>query len=188
MPRGERLLHVWDNWSAGIGYIRDDGRTPGLYYAAGIIGGINELRAAPYVNTVDLAGVNATTDNIVTYFFDENTSATQSYIYAVMNRVSAATGTIIKIRTDYTNFATVVEEHASGASRLSRPARYQSNWYVAGSDVGHKLTTIAAGAGDTWNTGAGGAGGHYMLLNPQLPPATGSSGVRTLKEDEAPLT
>ena len=188
MPRGEKLLKVWNSWGSGIGYLRDDGRTPGLYYASGIIGSVNELRAAPFVNTVDISGVNATTDNIATYFFDENTSATQSYIYAVMNRVSAATGAIIKIRTDNANFATVLESTASAASRLSRPARYQDNWYLAGSDLGRKLTTIAAGVGDTWTTGAGAAGGHFTMLNHQLSQATTSSGVRILAEDAAPLT
>lgn len=189
MPRGEQLLKLWNNFSAGIGYLQDNGRIPGLYHASGILGGVNELRAAPFVNSVDLSGINATTNNIATYFFDENTSATQSYIYAVMNRVSAATGTVIKIRTDNANFATVQEQKTSGSSRLGRPARYQGNWYVAGTDLMHELTTVAAPpTADTWTDNAGGAGGHLTMLNHQLSQATGSSGVRILAEDGSPLT
>lgn len=45
-------LKIWDNWSAGIGHTIDDGRTPGMYYAAGILGLRGELRPAPFFNQV----------------------------------------------------------------------------------------------------------------------------------------
>ncbi|KKL73105.1 hypothetical protein LCGC14_2078220, partial [marine sediment metagenome] len=68
MPRrareGERILKLWNNWGAGIGYLRDDGRTPGMYYASGILGGATELRAAPFINDTDFSAQATATDMV----------------------------------------------------------------------------------------------------------------------------
>ena len=50
MPKG-KLLKRWNDWSAGIGHHIDDGETPGMYYATGLLGAIGELRAAPHIFT-----------------------------------------------------------------------------------------------------------------------------------------
>ncbi len=56
MPKGQ-LLKRWSDWSAGIGHLVDDGRTPGMYYAAGLLGLRGELRPAPFFNKVGEPGV-----------------------------------------------------------------------------------------------------------------------------------
>ena len=48
----EKLVKSWQDWSAGIGHPVDDGRTPGMAYAAGLLGLKNELRPAPFFTTV----------------------------------------------------------------------------------------------------------------------------------------
>ncbi|KKN00090.1 hypothetical protein LCGC14_1141280 [marine sediment metagenome] len=50
MPKGQ-LLKRWNDWSAGVGHLVDDGRTPGMYYASGLLGLRGELRPAPFINT-----------------------------------------------------------------------------------------------------------------------------------------
>jgi len=54
MPRVKNAipLKIWKNWSAGIGYPKDDGRTPGMSYASGLLGIAGELRPAPFMNVV----------------------------------------------------------------------------------------------------------------------------------------
>ena len=51
MPKGQ-LLKRWNDWSAGIGHPVDDGRTPGMAYASGLLGLQGELRPAPFLNVV----------------------------------------------------------------------------------------------------------------------------------------
>ena len=46
------LLKRWNDWSAGIGHPLDDGRTPGMQYAAGLLGMRNGLKVAPFFNVV----------------------------------------------------------------------------------------------------------------------------------------
>ncbi|KKL48337.1 hypothetical protein LCGC14_2326510, partial [marine sediment metagenome] len=128
MPRGERLLKVWDNWSRGVGYLRDDGRTPGMYNASGILGGVNELRAAQFLNDVDFSAQSTASDMAATYFFDENISSTTSVLYAVCNRVGANAAEIVKIRLDNANFGTPVTTDTAernSAVSFGKPARYQ---------------------------------------------------------------
>ena len=50
MPKGT-LIKRWNDWSAGIGHLVDDGRTPGMYYSSGLLGLRGELRPAPFINT-----------------------------------------------------------------------------------------------------------------------------------------
>lgn len=45
-PPGE-LLKRWNDWSAGVGHLVDDGRTPGMLSASGLLGLRGELRPAP---------------------------------------------------------------------------------------------------------------------------------------------
>ncbi len=51
MPKGT-LLKRWNDWSAGVGHLVDDGRTPGMYSASGLLGLRGELRPAPFKNTL----------------------------------------------------------------------------------------------------------------------------------------
>ncbi len=46
------LLKKWDDWSAGVGLSKDDGITPGMAYASGLLGLVGELRPAPFFNIV----------------------------------------------------------------------------------------------------------------------------------------
>ncbi|KKL74013.1 hypothetical protein LCGC14_2069150, partial [marine sediment metagenome] len=46
------LLRRYNDWSAGIGHLADDGRTPGMAYASGLLGLRGELRPAPFLNVV----------------------------------------------------------------------------------------------------------------------------------------
>ena len=55
----ERLVKRWNDWSAGIGYPTDDGQTPGMYYASGLLGLPGELRVAPFLNAVTTSIVEA---------------------------------------------------------------------------------------------------------------------------------
>lgn len=48
----EQLLKRWNDWSAGIGFPIDDGRTRGMYYSSGLLGLVGELRPAPVFTTV----------------------------------------------------------------------------------------------------------------------------------------
>ena len=48
----DQLLKRWQDWSAGIGHLVDDGRTPGMYYSSGLLGLRGELRPAPFFNVV----------------------------------------------------------------------------------------------------------------------------------------
>ncbi|KKK48996.1 hypothetical protein LCGC14_3139530, partial [marine sediment metagenome] len=50
MPKGQ-LLKRWNDFSAGIGHLIDDGRTPGMYSSSGLLGLKGELRPAPFINT-----------------------------------------------------------------------------------------------------------------------------------------
>jgi hypothetical protein len=43
-------LKIWKDWSAGVGYAMDDGETPGMYFANGMLGMRGELRVAPFLN------------------------------------------------------------------------------------------------------------------------------------------
>src|SRR3990167_6399021 len=69
----ERLIKRWDDWSAGVGYPIDDGRTPGMYRASGLLGLPGELRVAPLKNTVTV-GIDES--HHYQYFFEEPTAAT----------------------------------------------------------------------------------------------------------------
>ena len=193
MPKGEKLLRIWDDWSAGVGYLRDDGRTPGMYYASGILGGLQDLRPAPFMNDSDLSSMTQETDLVMTYAFDENYSSTVSFLYAICNSVTGATNKaeIAKIQLDNTNFGVVTKTDTNVSLRvndnLGQPIKYQGNWFVAGGTTIKKLTTIAAaGSNDTWNTNDA-AATQIAALNHQMVKATTSQGVSILGEDEDPL-
>src|SRR3990167_9563423 len=68
----ERLIKRWDDWSAGVGYPIDDGRTPGMYRASGLLGLPGELRVAPLKNTVTV-GIDES--HHYQYFFEEPSAA-----------------------------------------------------------------------------------------------------------------
>ncbi|KKL79968.1 hypothetical protein LCGC14_2009520, partial [marine sediment metagenome] len=66
-PPGERIK-LWSDFSAGVGYLVDDGRTPGMYQASGLLGLRGELRPAPFKNTVTIGTDEA---HHYQYFFEE---------------------------------------------------------------------------------------------------------------------
>lgn len=47
-----QLIKAWTDWSDGIGFPVDDGRSRGMYSASGILGLKRELRPAPFFNEV----------------------------------------------------------------------------------------------------------------------------------------
>ncbi len=192
MPRrareGERILKLWNNWGQGIGYLRDDGRTPGMYNASGILGGSNELRAAQFMNDDAHSGQSTATDLVATYFFDENISATTSVLYAVMNRVGDNAGEIVKISMQNSNFGTAITTDTSSrnsAVPFGKPARYLDAWYIPDTNDIHKVSAFSVSGNDTWsNSDTGGT--HLSMLNHQLTQITTASGVRILAADAAP--
>lgn len=195
MPRrarkGERILKLWNNWSEGIGYLRDDGRTPGMYNASGILGGFNELRAAQFMNDNTHSGQSTATDLVATYFFDENISSTTSVLYAVMNRVGDNAGEIVKISLQNgANFGTPVTTDTSSRNStipFGKPARYQDAWYIPDTSVTHKVSGFSVSVDDAWASGDAGTGGtHLAMLNHQVTEMTtgASKGIRLLPPDQ----
>ncbi|KKN04596.1 hypothetical protein LCGC14_1095800 [marine sediment metagenome] len=61
-------LKIWKDWSAGVGYLKDDGVTPGMYYSSGLLGMESELRPAPFKNTATI-GIDEA--HHYQYFFEE---------------------------------------------------------------------------------------------------------------------
>ncbi len=74
MPKGQ-LLKRWNDWSAGVGHLVDDGRTPGMLSSSGLLGLRGELRPAPFATKVTI-----TTDpgDHFQYFFEEPVTAGQT--------------------------------------------------------------------------------------------------------------
>ncbi len=196
MPRrarkGERILKLWQDWGRGIGHLRDDGRTPGMYYASGILGGANELRAAPFINDTDFSAQATATDMVATYFFDENISSTTSVLYAVMNRVSNNAGEIVKLSMQNSNFATAITTDTSSRNStvpFGRPARYNGAWHIPDTSDLHKVSAFSVSVDDTWATAGTTTGGtHLSMLNHQLMEITTTSGIRLLAADGDPQT
>ncbi len=69
MPRGT-LLKRWNDWSAGVGHLVDDGRTPGMSYASGLLGLRGELRPAPFLNVVSTSLLEL----VMSWIFDSSAS------------------------------------------------------------------------------------------------------------------
>lgn len=194
MPRrarkGERILKLWNRWDAGIGYLRDDGATPGMYNASGILGGATELRAAPFINDTDFSAQATAPDMVATYFFDENISSTTSVLYAVMNRVGNNASEVVKLSMQNSNFGTAITTDTASRNEttpMGRPARYLDAWYMPTTDNIIKVSGFSVSADDTWVSGETG-GTHLAMLNHQLSQVTTASGVRILVADEAPVT
>ncbi len=190
MPRGETLLKRWDDWSAGIGYLRDDRRTPGMYNATGILGGLNDLRAAPFMNDTDFSAQATATDMVATYFFDEPISSTTSVLYAVCNRVGNNAAEIVKISMQNSNFGTPITTDTSSrnsAVPFGKPARYQGKWCIPATDDIHVVSAFSVSADDTWVNGETG-GSHLAMINHQLSQYISGSGARILEEDGVPNT
>ena len=64
----DTLLKRWNDWSAGVGHLVDDGRILGMYQASGLLGLRGELRPAPFKNAVT---VGADLAHHYQYFFEE---------------------------------------------------------------------------------------------------------------------
>lgn len=74
MPKGD-LLKRWNDWSAGVGHLVDDGRTPGMYSASGLLGLQGELRPAPFFNSVT---VDIPAAHHFQYYLEEPATATET--------------------------------------------------------------------------------------------------------------
>ena len=194
MPRkNERLVKRWRDWSAGMGHLRDDGRTQGFYYSKAILGGAMDLRPAQLNNAISQASWTTSTDLVSTFFFDDD--GTAPFLYVVYNRVGAATGEVAKVRLDYTNFGDGTKCESNLAKviggALGRPVRYQGKWYVTekggGSEI-YELTTIsAAGTDDAWSAPSSNYGSdHLAALNHQVVRVKSGNGVAILGEDQMP--
>ena len=161
-----------------------------MYNATAILGGFNELRAAPFMNDNTHSGQSTATDLVATYFFDENISSTTAVLYAVMNRVGDAAGEIVKISLQNSNFGTAITTDTAERNStvaFGRPARYKDGWYIPDLNDIHKVTAFSVSANDTWSApGASVGGTHLAMLNAQLTQAaTGAGlGVRILAEGD----
>ncbi len=80
------LLRRYNDWSAGIGHLIDDGRTPGLAYSSGLLGLKGELRPAPFLNvsTTGLAQV------LMSYSMSTSNAKRQA-VHAVVQAATAGT-------------------------------------------------------------------------------------------------
>jgi len=186
VPRGETLLKLWSRWDAGVGYLRDDGSTPGMYYASGILGGVNDLRAAPFMNDVDFSAQSTATDLVATYFFDENISSTTSVLYAVCNRVGANAAEIVKISMQNSNFGTAITTDTAERNStvpFGKPVRYLGAWYITDTSTIHKLTGFSVSANDTWATADAAGGTHLAMINHQMAQIKTGTGARILTEN-----
>ncbi len=88
MPRGA-LLKRWNDWSAGVGHLVDDGRTPGMYYASGLLGLRGELRPAPFINT------SGGTGNAIAGY---TTGGSTAFGIAAVALQPAASGTAVSVQ------------------------------------------------------------------------------------------
>lgn len=82
----DQLLKRWSDWSAGVGHLVDDGQTPGMYYASGLLGLRGELRPAPFSNVV--------TTSIYYVGMRWTLTNTLAYSYAVVALNPAASSTV----------------------------------------------------------------------------------------------
>ncbi len=87
MPKGT-LLRRWNDWSAGIGHLVDDGRTPGMSYTSGLLGLRGELRPAPFLNVV--------TSSIFKIFLSYRLSASVAWKQAACS-IAPASGSSVAI-------------------------------------------------------------------------------------------
>ncbi len=87
-PKEVVLIKRWGDWSDGIGYLIDDGRTPGMYSSSGLLGLQGELRPSPFINT------SGGTGNAVIGFLPDASTA-----FAVMGIAlqPAAPGTAVDV-------------------------------------------------------------------------------------------
>jgi len=80
-PKDETILKRWSDWSAGIGFCLDDGKTPGMYYSTGLLGLRGELRPAP----ISVLSSNFPVYTIAGWIYD--LAATQSVVGINLNSV-----------------------------------------------------------------------------------------------------
>lgn len=199
--KGPVLLKAWDDWSAGIGYLRDDGRTPGMYTANAVLGARGELRPGPLKTDVSYSAKLATTTCVAQYFFVAKDTNGGPYLYPIMtHNLEATAGHALKIDLRNAGFAAVIESGITAAGTMlpwGQPAEYEGTWYM-GYDGGiFSWDTIAvADAGDTITSNACAAGqaDHLARANFQLSQVCSSyvansvSGARILKQDGNPIT
>jgi len=200
-PKSEPLK-VWNDWSDGVGYYVDDPSIHGLYSSRLFVGTKGMLQVAPRANKINLTGTHAghTSTFPAQYFFEDKSSGDNTKLYVISNthdnNDASGTPDIIKIDTDNANFGTIrgIRQQASRVYPTGQPAKYQANWYIAGSTTAAagdtritELTTVAAAAAaDTWTetaSNAAFAATHIGLINNQLCKYVQGSGVNILKVD-----
>ena len=115
----ERLVKRWDDWSAGVGYPVDDGRTPGMYNASGLLGLPGELRVAPLKNTVAV-GIDGS--HHYQYFIEEPTAA----VIPALDASSSASDTDTVSGSPHT-LSWTSHTTAANANRMLVVATYQGD-------------------------------------------------------------
>src|SRR3990167_7602270 len=121
------LVKRWSDWSAGVGFLIDTERTPGMYYASNILGLAGELRPAPFKNTVT---ITADEGHHYQYFFEEAlANATPVYVSATTGSISNGTtsGNISYTVTANTNRVLLVWVFHKGVSTLTATPVYNGD-------------------------------------------------------------
>lgn len=199
--KGPTLLKVWDNWEAGVGFLRDDGRTPGMYTANAVLGMRGELRPGPLKTDVSYSAKLATTTCVAQYFFTAKDTNGAPYLYSILtHNLEATSGHCLKVDLRNASFGAVIEmgiNYAGTATIWGQPAKHEGTWYMGRDGGNFSWDTIAVGdAGDTITANAGAAiqADHLTRANFQLAQvcsdwvANSASGARILKKDGNPIT
>ena len=134
-------LKVWSDWSAGIGFAKD-GEVPGMYYAAGLLGLIGELRVAPFTNTITTSLVRPLLGWLTTG--DEDTAAFAGGGAAIAPAASATVAQLGSVASLYqagsSTTITVSVTVSSGSNRCL---------VVAVSDIGAAPTSVVFNGAET---------------------------------------
>ncbi len=201
-------LHVWEDWSDGVGFVRDERGVNGMYYTNGILGLKGELRPAPVLTsrntTVSSATTVASNAFHAIYFFEEKIVATadRAYLYALASTPNPIASAQIdsvahKIKLENTGYGTLFEEHATPQETAcndpwGQPARYQARWYLtrgttaAATTDTLELTTVGDNVADTWATttkSAADSADHFVNLNFQVSKSRRTQGFAILVKD-----
>ena len=187
----EKLLKVWDDWSAGAFYTVDDGQTPGYGHTNSLLGAIglrHEVRPVPQEVTASVtlgAGYN------LRHGFEEVDASGNPRLYLVNNTASA--GRLTKVSLITASFGQT-NNALDYSNPVGHPIRYAGNWYwtelAAASEI-HELTTCADGVigSDTVTPSVDDRGdGHLFSLGHQMAKVSTTVGVQLLSTDASPIT
>ena len=156
MPKG-KLLKRWNDWSGGVGHLVDDGRTPGMMSASGLLGLRGELRPAPFQNSVT---VGSELGHHYQYYFEEPVSAGQVPLLDTDTSSSITTNTTL-------TFSITVGSNDNRYLMLSILADDDRASVTSVKYAGVSLTVIEELA----------VGNQFLLVYALVSPATGSNDV-----------